>query len=352
MNQPVFILGDFNTLSLTETFPHLQQYINCPTRFSRTLDLCYGNIADAYKAVCRAPIGKSDHNVIHLLPTYRQCVRRDKPVEKRIQVWNKEKEDMLKDCFCITNWDVFFDSCRDPNELTDCITSYIQFCEETVVDTKVVKVFSNNKPWLSKDLKKLLNEKNRAFRENDNESFKMKRKELRAMVQKAKIDFKNKVEDQLANQDARSAWQGLNKMMGRDSRNVNNDITIGTDGFKWVNDLNLFYGRYDVADNGNKIKEISDRIPEGPPISLTGDQIRRSLKCIKPYKAPGPDGLRGRVLKICANELTDPLTKLFQFLSKLQIVPNAWKLSFIRPLLKKVRAKNLEDFRPVALTSY
>ncbi len=44
----------------------------------------------------------------------------------------------------------------------------------------------------------------------------IKRKELRAMIQKAKMYFKSKVEDQLANHDARSAWQGLNKMMGRD----------------------------------------------------------------------------------------------------------------------------------------
>ena len=81
---------------------------------------------------------------------------------------------MLKDCFCTTNWDVFFDSCRDPHKLTDCITSYIQFCEETVIDTKVVKDFSNSKPWLSKDLKKLLNEKNWAFCENNHEGFKIK----------------------------------------------------------------------------------------------------------------------------------------------------------------------------------
>ncbi len=64
-DQPVFILGDFNTLSLSETLPNLQQYLDCPTRFSRTLDLCYGNIDDAYRAICRAPIGRSDHNVVH-----------------------------------------------------------------------------------------------------------------------------------------------------------------------------------------------------------------------------------------------------------------------------------------------
>lgn len=96
----------------------------------------------------------------------------------------------------------------------------------------------------------------------------MKRKELTAMIQKAKIDFKCKVEDRLENQDARSAWQGLHKMMGHESRSVNDDI-IDTDMFKWAHDLNLFYGRYDVSDNRNKVEEIG--VPVGPSLLLTGE---------------------------------------------------------------------------------
>lgn len=68
------------------------------------------------------------------------------------------------------------------------------------------------------------------FHENKYEGFKMKRKELRAMIQKAKIDFKCKVENWLANKAARSARQGLNKMMGSESRSINYDI-INTDIF-------------------------------------------------------------------------------------------------------------------------
>lgn len=52
----IFKLGDFNRLALTETLPNLQKYIDCTTRFSSTLDLCYGNIEDAYQAVCRASL--------------------------------------------------------------------------------------------------------------------------------------------------------------------------------------------------------------------------------------------------------------------------------------------------------
>lgn len=88
----------------------------------------------------------------------------------------------------------------------------------------------------------------------------------------------------------------------------------------------MFYGRYDVADNRNKVEEIGVKIPVGSLICLTGDQIRRCPKCIRTSKALGPDGLKGSVLKTCANELTDPLTKLFLFLLYLHIVPNTWKL--------------------------
>lgn len=54
---------------------------------------------------------------------------------------------------------MFFDACSDPCELTDKITSYIKFFEDTVITTKTVKVFSTNKPWLSKNLEVCLNEK-------------------------------------------------------------------------------------------------------------------------------------------------------------------------------------------------
>lgn len=62
---PVFLLGDFNKCNVTLK---LEQYVKCPTRGTKTLDLCYGNVPGAYRCVCSRPLGKSDHNVIHLLP--------------------------------------------------------------------------------------------------------------------------------------------------------------------------------------------------------------------------------------------------------------------------------------------
>ena len=101
---PVFILGDFNTLSLSAYLPALQQYIDCPTRASNILDNCYGNIEHAYKARCLPPIWISDRNVIHMWPKYRRLVKRERRIMKTVKEWNGETLDKLKYCFENKSW--------------------------------------------------------------------------------------------------------------------------------------------------------------------------------------------------------------------------------------------------------
>ena len=79
------IMGDFNECDLKHVMPHYHQYVNIPTRGHRTLDKCYGNIPDAYKPYSRAPLGKSDHDMIYLLPKYIQKLKQNKPALKKDQ---------------------------------------------------------------------------------------------------------------------------------------------------------------------------------------------------------------------------------------------------------------------------
>ena len=74
------------------------------------------------------------------------------------------------------------------------------------------------------------------------------------------------------------------------------------------------------------------------------------LKKVNPYKAKGPDGLGGRIFKDCAEQLGNVMTRLFQLLMDTTSVPIIWKTSTIIPIPKKTGAKELQDFRPVALS--
>ena len=63
-----------------------------------------------------------------------------------------------------------FKECSDIDELTDVISSWVSYCKDTVIPIKAVKVYTNSKPWVTKSLKGLLCEKNRAFTEENSKS--------------------------------------------------------------------------------------------------------------------------------------------------------------------------------------
>ena len=59
---------------------------------------------------------------------------------------------------------MFYDGCSDNvNEIADTDTSTIQFSEHNLIQTKTVRIVSNNKPWITKELKCILNQKNMRF---------------------------------------------------------------------------------------------------------------------------------------------------------------------------------------------
>lgn len=108
----------------------------------------------------RPPLGRSDHNVILLLPKYRQKLKTDKVQTKTIKLWNSDSIEALKNCIETTDWEIFFQSSEgDLNLLTDSISSYLTFCVDNVIPAKEVKLYPNNKPWVTKDLKHCLSNK-------------------------------------------------------------------------------------------------------------------------------------------------------------------------------------------------
>ncbi len=66
--------------------PNIYQYTSYPTRGERVLDLCFGNIKNGYKGYSKALLGDSDHNVIHLVPLYKQQLKTSTPELRTIQI--------------------------------------------------------------------------------------------------------------------------------------------------------------------------------------------------------------------------------------------------------------------------
>ncbi|KAK0132601.1 RNA-directed DNA polymerase from mobile element jockey [Merluccius polli] len=86
-------------------------------------------------------------------------------------------------------------------------------------------------------------------------------------------------------------------------------------------------------------------------LSVTEHNVRRALSCVNTRKAAGPDGMSGRVLKTCANQLAPVFTTIFNLSLAKSVVPTCFKRSTIVPVPKNVSPACLNDYRPVALTS-
>ena len=152
-------MGDFNQCRLNGELPNYEQYIDVRTRGDSTLDLCYGNIPKAYVSKTCYQLGNSDHKNIHLIPTYQQKLKRSKPVAKERYAWTEDNTEVLRSCLDCTDWDLFLDNECSLDKQVDIITDYVNFCIELTIPRKVIRVFPNNKPWFTSELKDLIKQK-------------------------------------------------------------------------------------------------------------------------------------------------------------------------------------------------
>ena len=149
---------------------------------------------------------------MHLVPTYRQKLKAEKrrrTKTREIKQWTCDGMEELRGCFESTELSVFFDSCSSHHELAETVTDNLRFCEDCLITSKSVRIFPNNKPWVTKDLKIYLNKKKYAFIERELD------KEVRGKAKLAKLAYKDQAEEKLKVGNAKDAWRGLNTVIGR-----------------------------------------------------------------------------------------------------------------------------------------
>jgi hypothetical protein len=84
---------------------------------------------------------------------------------------------------------------------------------------------------------------------------------------------------------------------------------------------------------------------------ISREQIKWQLAKLRPYKAPGPDGIPNIVLTKCADTLTDRLYYIYKAILELGIYYDPWKLSTTVVLCKlsKPCYDTPKAYRPIAL---
>lgn len=336
------VAGDFNHVNLKTALPKFHQHVKCATRGNNILDKVYSNVKSGFRVKPLPHLGQSDHLSLLVLPAYTP-LRRSTPITTRTVItWPDTASEQLQECFESTNWEVF--EHPDLELHTTAVLEYIKFCTDSVTVEKQIRVYPNTKPWMTREVQNLLQERNSAFRSGDEGMYSAARSSLKRGIRQAKAAYRQKIEDCFQSHNSRQVWQGIQHITNHRPSTKSTD-SVDT---SLAEELNIFFARFEVQPPDTAI-----HYPPGyssHSLVLEEQQVRRVLRAVDPRKAAGPDGVSGRVLRDCAAQLAGVFTTIFNQSLSQAAVPPCLKSSTIIPLPKKNTISGLNDYRPVALT--
>ncbi|TWW54867.1 hypothetical protein D4764_0229500 [Takifugu flavidus] len=202
----------------------------------------------------------------------------------------------------------------------------VTFCTENSVPTKKVRCYPNNKPWVTSDLKALLNKKKRAFTAGDPAELRRAQKELKRSLKESKDAYRKKLEERLERNQTRDVWSGMRTITGFQKKGIRS-----ADGnVDQANELNQFFNRTILH-----VWPGEERAGEAQPEK--GCRTGRH----QPTSAEN-----------CPRQLCGILQHLFNQSLHLQRIPVLWKTSCLVPVPKKTHPVAPSDYRPIALTSH
>ena len=257
---------------------------------------------------------------------------------------------------------------KTSDELNIACSKLTEVIQETITSmVPTTKVGINAKRWWSKDLKKLRQTANNKGR--------------KASKYNNWPDHHSHAEHKEANKTFQRSLERAKRQHWRDWLEKADDPDIwtahkytstpaGDGGKSRIPVLNLTRDGQDSKATTNEEKSImlaTTFFPPKPPdvdplhfvypkpickmAHITREQIKRRLTKLKPYKAPGPDGIPNIVLTKCAGNLIDRLYHIYKAILNLGIYYEPWKLSTTVVLRKpgKPRYDTPKAYRPIAL---
>ena len=117
------------------------------------------------------------------------------------------------------------------------------------------------------------------------------------------------------------------------------------------NHINSFFTRFETHDFSSHISYVKQSLMPDDSAVIDQERVLGLFKHIGVNKYPGPDGICGRTLRSCSDQLSGVFHRLFQTSIDTCTIPDIWKVSTVIPIPKKDNPRLPNDFRPIALTS-
>ena len=202
---------------------------------------------------------------------------------------------------------MFRDSSDGIEEYTTSVTGLINKCIDDVDPTVTVRTYPTQKPWITGSIRTELKARAAAFKERASnlEAYKKSCHALRQTIKQANRQYRTKIESCYTGSDARRMWQGLQTITdykGKHRRELPSYTSL-------PDELNYFYACFEANNT-----EPCMRVPavlEDCVITLSAADVSKTFRQVNIHNPAGPDGLPGRILRACAEQLASVFTDIF-----------------------------------------
>ena len=371
----VFFIGDLNLSNVNwpslastsaieqnflNTFSNLGmvQLISQPThKFGNMLDVLYTNSEQSIGKLNILDIDSivnSDHTPITFDINFN--IKKKKPVKRKIYNFKRANWEDLNQDLREINWNAHLSNASPEQAWSLFNERLTELCNKHIPVITVSSEFQP--PWFDSDCYNLCREKERwraKFKRSKNDEHYFK-------FSKCRRDFKKlvqaKMRDNLIDVEGDPAlipkkfWSYVKS--SSNSHRIPECMhyksrfrTNRREQCELFNDY--FYHQFSSPSSYNiNIDFSSDPMSQ---FVIHHSTVHRILSDIKTNKAQGPDKVHGKVLKECSASLAYPLATIFTICFKCGQLPQDWKIGNIVPIFKKGCNTDVENYRPISLTS-
>jgi hypothetical protein len=135
-------------------------------------------------------------------------------------------------------------------------------------------------------------------------------------------------------------WQGLQTITdykGKHSRDLPSDSSL-------PDELNYFYARFEA--NNTETCMRAPAVPEDCVITLSAADVSKTFRTGQHSQGRRPNGLPGRVMRACANQVVSVFTEMFNLSLSESVIPTCFKQkqTTIVPVPKNTKVTYLNDY--------
>ena len=268
-----------------------------------------------------------------------------------------------------TDWTSILDN--DVETATTLFTNAIYNAAVATIPIKIKQVKSNNKPWVTAELKRHIRKRERLFKmakqtqtEYNWDRWRHQRNIVTSTNKRLKNEYmQRQVRKLLAEKtNPRKYHQTLRTIMGR-TRTDTIPPLQGPDGEIITNDhekatlLNNHFAAQSTINISNSHRPPDSAadmtpIPTLENICTNEKEVLRFLNALDSNKSTGPDNIPVKLLKMIALLIAKPLSALFNKSLTAGTYPNSFKVAHIKPILKNNGSpSDYKCYRPISILS-